>query len=106
MLKIKKEKSMLPNTDVFEISALKSPATTAVAQAGTDRPWPTRIVAWFSQPVDILVVSCVYSKQPIFGLTLEWLRECGVHDKLHIYHLCGIFYFPWHRHQIEGTNSF
>ena len=24
---------------------------------------------------------------------------------LHIYHLCGIFYFPWHRHQIEGTNG-
>ena len=21
-------------------------------------------------------------------------------------HLCGIFYFPWHRHQIEGTNGF
>ena len=20
--------------------------------------------------------------------------------------LCGVFYFPWHRHQIEGTNSF
>ena len=20
--------------------------------------------------------------------------------------LCGIFYFPWHRHHIEGTNSF
>ena len=55
-----------------------------------------------------------YSKQPIFGLTQEWFRElsfsrldCGVHDKLHIYPLCGIFYFPWHRHQIEaGTNDF
>ena len=32
--------------------------------------------------------------------------ECGVHDRLHIYPLCGIFYFPWHRHQIEGTNGF
>ena len=32
--------------------------------------------------------------------------ECGIHDRLHIYPLCGIFYFPWHRHQIEGTNSF
>ena len=32
--------------------------------------------------------------------------ECGVHDKLHIYPLCGIFYFPWHRQQIEGTNGF
>ena len=20
--------------------------------------------------------------------------------------LCGVFYFPWHRHQIEGTNGF
>ena len=40
-------------------------------------------------------------KQPIFGLTQEWFRElsfsrleCGVHDRLHIYPLCGIFYFP------------
>ena len=32
--------------------------------------------------------------------------ECGVHDRLHIYPLCGIFYFPWHRHQIERTNGF
>ena len=37
------------------------------------------------------VLSYVYSKQPIFGLTQEWFRElsfsrleCGVHDKLHI----------------------
>ena len=21
-------------------------------------------------------------------------------------HMCGIFYFPWHRHQIEGTTGF
>ena len=32
--------------------------------------------------------------------------ECGVHDRLHIYPLCGVFYFPWHSHQIEGTNGF
>ena len=32
--------------------------------------------------------------------------EYGVHDRLHIYPLCGVFYFPWHRHQIEGTNGF
>ena len=31
--------------------------------------------------------------------------ECEVHNTLHIYPLCGIFYFPWHRHQIEGTNG-
>ena len=37
------------------------------------------------------VLSYVYSKQPILGLTQEWFRElsfsrleCGVHDKLHI----------------------
>ena len=41
--------------------------------------------------IRILVLSYVYSKQPIFGLTQEWFRElsfsrlqCGVHDKLHI----------------------
>ena len=32
--------------------------------------------------------------------------EHGVHDRLHIYPRCGIFYFPWRRHQIEGTNGF
>ena len=36
-----------------------------------------------------------------FRVVLEIL---GVHDRLHIYPLCGIFYFPWHRHQIEGTS--
>ncbi len=30
----------------------------------------------------------------------------GVHNRLHIYPLCGIFYFHWHRHQVEGTNGF
>ena len=37
------------------------------------------------------VLSYVYSKQAILGLTQEWFRElsfsrleCGVHDKLHI----------------------
>ena len=32
--------------------------------------------------------------------------ECAVHDKLHIYPLFGICYFPWHKHRIEGTNVF
>ena len=31
--------------------------------------------------------------------------ECRVHDALHIYPLCGIFFFPWHRHHIEETYS-
>ena len=30
--------------------------------------------------------------------------EYGVHHRLHIYYnFCGIFYFPWNRHQMEGT---
>ena len=34
------------------------------------------------------------------------LLECGVHDKLHISaQTGGIFYFPWHRHQTEGTDG-
>ena len=32
--------------------------------------------------------------------------EFGVHDRLHIYQLCVIFYFPWHGLQIEGTSGF
>ena len=54
-----------------------------------------------------------YSKPTIRGLTQDWLREssftrleCGVHDSLHIYPLCGIFYFPCHIHQTEGTIGF
>ena len=44
------------------------------------------------------------NSQLILGLTQEWFRElffsrleCGIHDPL-----CGIFYFTWPRHQIEG----
>ena len=33
-------------------------------------------------------------------------QSCGVHDRLHIYPLREIFYFPWRRHQIEGTDNF
>ena len=33
------------------------------------------------------------------------IRVGGVHDRLHIYPLCGVVYFPWHRHQIEGANG-
>ena len=58
-----------------------------------------------------------YSKPPIPGLTqfLIGLESCPspgqnveYHDRLHIYPVCGIFYFHWHRprHQIEGTNGF
>ena len=62
--------------------------------------------------VSVTFLVYVYSKQPILGLTQVWFRElsfsrleCGVHDKLHIYTLGGIFYFPCHRHQIERTEG-
>ena len=51
---------------------------------------------------DFLILSCILQTVH-FGLTQEWFRElyfsrleCGVHDMLHVYPLCGIFYFPWH----------
>ena len=47
--------------------------------------------------------------RPIFGMTQEWFRElsfsrlqCGVHDMLHIYTMCGIFYFPCHYDMCTG----
>ena len=50
-----------------------------------------RFLVICNQQILFLVLSYVYYKQPIFGLTQEWLRElsfsrleCGVHDKLHI----------------------
>ena len=32
--------------------------------------------------------------------------EYGVHGRSHIYPMCGIVHFPWHRHQIEETDDF
>ena len=52
-------------------------------------------------------VGYVFSKQPILGIRQEWLR--GVESPtvdLSVYPLCGIIYFPWHRHQTEGTDGF
>ena len=52
------------------------------------------------------------NEKQLTGLTQTWFRElsfsrleCGVHDRLHICPLFGIFYFTWHRQQIEGTSS-
>ena len=37
----------------------------------------------------------IYSKQPILGLTQDWsISELGIHDRLYIYILSGILYFP------------
>ena len=41
----------------------------------------------------------MYSEQSCRSL------EGELHNRLHI-NLCGIVYFLWHRHQIEGTNGF
>ena len=41
-----------------------------------------------------------------FAKRLKSNENLRVHYRLHIYPLCGIFfYFPWHRHQIEGTTG-
>ena len=62
---------------------------------------------WFL--VLILQTAHLWANTGVVFRELSFSRlECGVHDRLHIYPLCGIFYFPWqwHRHQIEGTNGF
>ena len=57
--------------------------------------------------VSILQTAHLWANTGVVFRELSFSRlECGVHDRLHIYPLCGIFYFPWHRHQIEGTNGF
>ena len=57
--------------------------------------------------VSILQTAHLWANTGVVFRELSFFRlECGVHDRLHIYPLCGIFDFPWHRHQIEGTNGF
>ena len=57
--------------------------------------------------VSILQTAHLWANTGVVFRELSFSRlECGVHDRLHIYPMCGIFYFPWHRHQIEGTNGF
>ena len=40
-----------------------------------------------------------------FAGRLKSNENLWVHYRLHIYPLCGIFYFPWYIHQIEGTTG-
>ena len=38
-----------------------------------------------------------------------WVRDRDHHSESttgYTFTPCGIFYFPWHRHQVEGTNGF
>ena len=57
--------------------------------------------------VSILQTAHLWANTGVVFRELSFSRlECGVHDRLHIYPMCGIFYFPWHRHQIEGTSGF
>ena len=54
----------------------------------------------------LMILSFGASHVPgIGGLEIE-TTTLWVHNRLHIYPLCGIFSFPWHRHQVEGTNGF
>ena len=59
------------------------------------------------------IVVRLYSKQPILGLTQEWFRELsfcrlesGVHDRLHIDPLCGIFTSPGIDTREKGPTDF
>ena len=77
------------------------------------------------RPPTIIIIIIIVYKFAVFSMGCQFLflpvtaslnvwgllqvgggRLGGVHDRLHIYPLCGIFYFPWHRHQIERTNGF
>ena len=42
---------------------------------------------------------------PIANATMI-LKTGLVHYRLHLYNQSGVFYFPWHRHQVEGTYDF
>ena len=57
----------------------------------------------------VLVLSYVYVLQTAHIWANTGVVEGGVDSTtgdLSVYPLCGIFYFPWHRHQIEGTDGF
>ena len=57
--------------------------------------------------VSILQTAHLWANTGVVFRELPFSRlECGVHDRLHIYPLCGVFYFPWHRRQTEGANGF
>ena len=47
---------------------------------------------------------------PVLMSRAEWLREVWSLRQptgdMSVYPLCGMFYFPWHRRQIEGTGGF
>ena len=36
----------------------------------------------------------------------EWVSPLYTVYRLHLYNQSGVFYFPWHRHQVEGTYDF
>ena len=56
-------------------------------------------------PLFCLSVDAGYTPRH-YTFTFTSCIHYGVHDRLHIYPLYEIFYFPWHRHHIEGTNGF
>ena len=54
-----------------------------------------------------LMSQVVSSKQQKLGLTQELsFSRISESYRLQLYPLCGIFYFPWHRHQLEGITGF
>ena len=71
-----------------------------IAQKSVDRAG-TRV-----QSTDLLLILCRAASSAVYSHIGGFRVGRGVHE-LHIpVRTGGIFYFPWHRHQIKGTNGF
>ena len=68
--------------------------------------WLAVVYAGLSYSYNRLLLLPCLVQGSIFRCIVTLFKSGGVHDRLHIYPLCGIFYFPWHRQQIEGTDGF
>ena len=57
----------------------------------------------YDKPTHSATISCplFFSSSQIQAGALKSNKNLWVHYRLHIYPLCGIFFFPWHRHQIK-----
>ena len=67
-----------------------------------DRTVDTTVRFKFAKAVRLCAALAVHVRHPLHYFDQRRVdiidQVYRVHDKLHIYHLCGIFYFPWHIH--------
>ena len=62
-------------------------------------PWHRRQVTHLP-PVWGLSLPLAYTPGYTFTPCVGSFTSPGIHARLHIYPLCGVFHFPWHRHQV------